>query len=117
MMSRRVAHQHWVDFREREAAAAASGAQTKLYGLRPVFRALGDLPALVYEYIERARTSPTTAEITRATGIKETAVSKALGDMASLGMIYHDGRPWKITAAANLTELAIRLGGADDVAA
>ncbi|WP_442546105.1 hypothetical protein ACSBOX_21480 (plasmid) [Arthrobacter sp. KN11-1C] len=89
----------------------------KIYGLRPVFRVLGDPAALVYEHIERARTSPTTAEIIRATGIKETAVSKALGDMASLGMIHRDGRPWKITSVVNLTELAIRLGATDDVAA
>lgn len=89
----------------------------KIYGLRPVFRALGDPAALVYEHIERARISPTTAEIIRATGIKETAVTKALGDMASLGMIHRDGRPWKITAAANLGQLAVRLGAADDVAA
>lgn len=89
----------------------------KIYGLRPVFRALGDPAALVYEHIERARTAPTTAEIIRATGIKETAVTKALGDMAALGMIHRAGRPWKITAAANLGELAIRLGTADDVTA
>jgi hypothetical protein len=28
MMSRRLAHQHWVDFREREAASSATPSQT-----------------------------------------------------------------------------------------
>lgn len=35
----------------------------KIHGIRPVFAALGDVAALVYESIERGRLSPTTEQI------------------------------------------------------
>ena len=37
--------------------------------------------------------------------------------MSALGMIHRDGRKWRITSATNLGQLAIRLGGMDDVQA
>jgi hypothetical protein len=89
----------------------------KIHGIRPVFRALGDPAALVYEAIERGRHSPTTAEIIRATGISRNAVDNALADMTVLGMIHREGRHWKITAGTSLSQLAIRLGVLDDVQA
>ncbi len=89
----------------------------KIHGIRPVFRALGDPAALVYEAIERGRHSPTAAEIIRATGISRNAVDNALADMTALGMIHRDGRHWKITAGTGLTQLAVRLGVLDDVQA
>ncbi|WP_267784964.1 hypothetical protein [Paenarthrobacter ureafaciens] len=85
----------------------------KIHAIRPVFRALGDPAALVYEAIERGRHSPTTAEIVRASGVSRNACSAALAEMETLGMIQRHGRHWKVTAL-NLTNLAARLGVLDD---
>nr|WP_246224139.1 hypothetical protein [Pseudarthrobacter psychrotolerans] len=86
----------------------------KIHSIRPVFRALGDASALVYEAIERGRHSPTSAELIRNTGISRSTVEKALTAMEGLGMIHRDGRHWKITATANLRSLAERLGVMED---
>ncbi|MFF2347562.1 hypothetical protein [Pseudarthrobacter sp. NPDC058119] len=85
----------------------------RIHAVRPVFRHLGDVAALVYEAIERARYSPTTADIVRATSISRNAVSTALADMEALGMIRRDGGQWKSTAV-DLTNLAARLGVLED---
>jgi DNA-binding transcriptional regulator YhcF (GntR family) len=85
----------------------------QVHAVRPVFRALGDAAALIYEAIERGRHSPTTAEIVRTTGISRNAVTKALAEMEALAMIKRHGRHWK-TTAVNLTNLAARLGVLDD---
>jgi len=87
----------------------------KIHGIRHVFRALGDPAALVYEAIERARHSPTSADIIRSTGISRSAVENALSEMTALGMIHRAGRQWRVTATANLGQLAVRLGVMDDV--
>ncbi|MEO5779165.1 MAG: hypothetical protein ABIQ22_05245 [Arthrobacter oryzae] len=88
----------------------------KIHGIRPVFRALGDVAALVYEAIERGRLSPTTAEIVRATGLSRTAVDTALATMNSYAMIERRHGHWIITAGTALTDLARRLGALDDAA-
>ena len=98
-----------------QLAQELSWRKGRIHGVRPIFRALGDPAALVYEAIERGRHSPTTADIHRSTGLSRNAAGKALTEMASLGMIHRDGGRWKITAASNLTQLAIRLGVMDDV--
>jgi DNA-binding transcriptional regulator YhcF (GntR family) len=89
----------------------------KVHSIRPVFRALGDAAAIVYETIERGRHSPTSAELIRNSGISRSTVEKALAEMEGLGMIHRDDRRWKITATANLRALAERLGVIDDVQA
>jgi hypothetical protein len=86
----------------------------KIHSIRPIFRALGDASALVYEAIERGRHSPTSAELIRNSGISRSTVEKALTAMEGLGMIHRDGRHWKITATANLRALAERLGVMED---
>ncbi|GAA2125162.1 hypothetical protein GCM10009825_01250 [Arthrobacter humicola] len=88
----------------------------KIHGIRPVFRALGDVAALVYESIERGRLSPSTAAIVRSTGLSRTAVEKALGTMYSYNMIERRHGQWTITAGTSLTALARRLGALDDAA-
>jgi hypothetical protein len=85
----------------------------QVHAVRPVFRALGDAAALIYEAIERGRHSPTTAEIVRTTGISRNAATKALAEMEALAMIKRHGRYWK-TTTVNLTNLAARLGVLDD---
>lgn len=86
----------------------------KTHAVRPVFRSLGDVAALVYEAIERGRHSPTTAEIIRTTGISRSATDTALATMESLAMIHRAGRTWHIKATTNLTTLATRLGVLED---
>lgn len=97
-----------------ELARKLTWRKGKMYAVRPVFRALGDAAALVYESIERSRHSPTSAEVIRATGISRSATDHALATMESLGMIHRDGRQWAVTSTANLTNLAARLGVLDD---
>jgi hypothetical protein len=84
----------------------------KIHAIRPVFRALGDATALVYEAIERGRHSPTTADLVRTAGISRNACSAALAEMESLGMIQRQGHGWK-TTRVNLRMLAARLGVLD----
>ncbi|MET3370637.1 UNVERIFIED_CONTAM: hypothetical protein ABIE34_003914 [Jeotgalibacillus campisalis] len=81
----------------------------QVHAVRPVFRALGDVAALIYEAIERGRHSPTTADLVRTTGISRNAAAAALADMEALAMIKRDGRHWRVTTV-NLTNLAARLG-------
>ncbi|MFJ4210729.1 ArsR/SmtB family transcription factor [Paenarthrobacter sp. NPDC089675] len=85
----------------------------KIYAVRPVFRALGDPAALVYEAIERGRHSPTTAEIVRASGVSRNTCASALAEMEALGMIQRHEGTWR-TTSANLRMLAARLGVLDD---
>ncbi|NKR13748.1 hypothetical protein A5N16_22225 [Arthrobacter sp. M6] len=85
----------------------------KIHAIRPVFRALGDPAALVYEAIERGRHSPTTADIVRASGISRNACSAALAEMEALGMIQREGGTWR-TTSVSLRMLAGRLGVIDD---
>ena len=99
-----------------QLARELSWRRGKIHGIRPVFRALGDVAALVYESIERGRLSPTTAAIVRSTGLSRTAVETALAAMSSYNMIERRHGQWAITAATSLTALARRLGALDDVA-
>ncbi|MEV7574355.1 hypothetical protein AB0P28_14780 [Pseudarthrobacter sp. NPDC089323] len=96
-----------------ELARELTWRKGKIYAIRPVFRALGDAAALVYEAIERGRHSPTTADVVRATGVSRNACSVALAEMETLGMIRRHGGTWK-TTTANLRMLADRLGVLDD---
>ncbi|MFF1253807.1 hypothetical protein ACFVYC_15090 [Pseudarthrobacter sp. NPDC058329] len=98
----------------RQLARDLSWRKGKIYGLRPIFRRLGDTAALVYEAIERSRFSPTTAGIIKMTGYSRTAVDNALASLAALDLVHRSRRQWLITAGANLTALARRLGALDD---
>lgn len=88
----------------------------KIHGIRPVFRVLGDVAALVYESIERGRLSPTTADIVRSTALSRSAVDKALADMATHNMIQRSYGRWSVVGATSLTALARRFGALDDAA-
>ena len=96
-----------------ELARELTWRKGRIYAIRPVFRALGDAAALVYEAVERSQHSPTTAEISRTSGVSRNVVAQALSDMEALAMIRRDGRQWK-TTNANLKALAVRLGVLED---
>jgi len=98
----------------RDTADALSWRKGKIYGVRPVFRVLGDVAALVYESIERARLAPTAAEIVRATGIGRTAVDKALKTLAELSMIERSSGTWDIVHTTNLSQIADWIGAQDE---
>jgi hypothetical protein len=98
----------------RATADALSWRKGKIYGIRPVFRALGDVAALVYENIERARMAPNAAEIVRSTGIGRTAVDQALMTMAELSMIERRRGTWEIVHTTNLAQIAEWLGAQDE---
>jgi hypothetical protein len=86
----------------------------KIHAVRPVFRALGDVAALTYEGIERGRHAPTTADLTRTTGISRRSLTDHLARMEALSMIRrHHGR-WEVVTTTNLTQLADRLGATED---
>lgn len=104
--------------KHQELATSLSWRRGRSYGVRPVFRALGDHAALVFEAMERARYSPTTADLIRTTKISAGTVRQVLDTMTGLGMIHR--RPdltWAITSTTNLGRLAIQLGADVDVAA
>lgn len=102
----------------RELAQQLSWRRGKIFGIRPVFRKLGDAAALAYEAIERARETPTTADIVRHARISRTTAEKVLAEMAGYGMIYRDpDNRWHITHTTSLATLARRLGADEDVAA
>lgn len=96
-----------------ELARELTWRKGRIHAVRPVFRHLGDVAALVYEAIERARHSPTTADIVRAASISRNAVSTALADMEALGMVRRDHGQWK-TVSVSLNNLAARLGVLED---
>ncbi|MEV8085009.1 hypothetical protein [Pseudarthrobacter oxydans] len=98
----------------RQLAKDLSWRKGKIFGLRPIFRRLGDTAALVYEAIERSRLSPTTAGIIKVTGYSRTAVDNALSSLVTMNLVYRSGRQWVINAGANLTALARRLGALED---
>ncbi|WP_254780405.1 hypothetical protein [Arthrobacter woluwensis] len=103
--------------KHQELATSLSWRRGRSYGVRPVFRVLGDHAALVFEAIERARYSPTTADLIRTTRISAGTVRQALDTMTGLGMIHRRAdMSWAITHTTNLRRLAIQLGADVDVA-
>ena len=104
--------------KHQELATSLAWRRGRSYGIRPVFRVLGDHAALVYEAIERARYSPTTADLIRTTRISAGTVRQALDTMTGLGMIHRQpDHTWAVTSTTNLGRLAIQLGADVDVAA
>jgi hypothetical protein len=101
-----------------ELARQLTWRKGKIFGIRPVFRKLGDAAALAYEAIERAKDSPTTADIVRHARISRSTAENVLAEMAGYGMIHRDtGQRWHITHTTSLPRLARRLGVDQDVAA
>lgn len=103
--------------KHQDLANSLSWRRGRSYGVRPVFRALGDHAALVFEAIERARYSPTTADLIRTTKISAGTVRQVLDAMAGLGMIHRrSDLTWAVTSTTNLGRLAMQLGVDVDVA-
>ena len=98
----------------KDVAKAHAWRKGKIYGIRPVFRALGAPAALVYEAIERGRHSPTTADIVRDTGLSRPTVHKELMTLAEVSMIERHHGSWQILYTTNLQHIAEWLGVQED---
>ncbi|MEH0110603.1 helix-turn-helix domain-containing protein [Tersicoccus sp. MR15.9] len=100
----------------RDSAEALPWRAGRQHALRPVFRELGVVAALVYEQLEHSPAA-TTMDLVRATRLSRTAVSAALEDMAAWRLVERvDGR-WKVGAATSLTVVAEMFGVLEAVAA
>jgi len=84
-------------------------ARGHIHALRPVFRVLGSICALVYEGIER-RDTPTINELSAHTGFHRSTVRDALYELLRHGMIKRHLTGWRIDHTANLAALARDLG-------
>jgi hypothetical protein len=78
----------------------------KAYALRPVFRVMGHVAALVFEALEAGR-AKTITTLVPATGISRTAVAAAIDTMAAYGLVDRSSaglvaRPGRLAAAAEL---------------
>lgn len=88
-------------------------ARGSIHALRPVFRVLGPVCALVYEAIERAGAT-TMGELSRYTGFNRSTVRAAVYDMQVHGMVREVLGQWRINHAVSLSALARDLGGLGD---
>ncbi|WP_411732982.1 hypothetical protein [Paeniglutamicibacter sp.] len=89
----------------------------KAYALRPVFRELGQVAALVYEVIEKHQEDIKTTAITRETGLSPTSTKNALEMLQSWNLISRTESGWEISKTGNLRSLAEYLGVIESVAA
>lgn len=85
-------------------------ARGSIHSLRPVFRVLGPVCALVYEAIERLGAS-SMGELSKYTGFNRSTVRAAVYDMQVHQMVRPAAGEWRINHAISLTALARDLGG------
>lgn len=88
-------------------------ARGRIHALRPVFRVLGAICALIYEGIERLDT-PSINELTYLTGFHRSTVRDALYELLCHGMIKRHITGWRIDHTANLGTIARDLGALED---
>ncbi|MEL7978393.1 helix-turn-helix domain-containing protein [Isoptericola sp. F-RaC21] len=88
----------------------------KLHGLRPAFRALGHVAALVFEALETGRAG-SVLEAARTTGISRSAVHEAVDALAAWGLVSRDAAGDLVAHSDRLLAAAEQLGALDVVAA
>lgn len=98
-------------------AETMSWKKGKAYALRPVFRELGQVAALVYEVIEKHQEDIKTITITRETGLSPTSTKNALEMLQAWNLISRTESGWEISKAGNLRSLAEYFGVIEAVAA
>jgi hypothetical protein len=87
----------------------------KIHALRPVFRDLGLPAAFVYEALERAKSRPSSFELSAETGMARSTVYQALETLAAFNLVEQRGGGWSIVAATSLAVLAESLGCTADM--
>ena len=88
----------------------------KLHALRPAFRALGHVAALVFEALETGR-ARSVLEAARTTGISRSAVHEAVEALAAWGLVSRDDAGALVAHPDRLLAAAEQLGALDVVAA
>lgn len=94
-------------------AARRGLARGNIHALRPVFRVLGPVSALVYEGIERSGAMNIT-ELSHHTGFNRSTVRAAVYEMHAHAMIRQVEGTYRIDHCTSLTRLARELGGISD---
>jgi DNA-binding transcriptional ArsR family regulator len=90
------------------AAEAISYRPGKQHALRPAFRVLGPIPALVLEALEHSPGAAT--ELGRRMGLSRSTVYEALATLAAWGLAEQAAGIWKMVPGVNLQLLAEALG-------
>ena len=80
------------------------------HALRPAFRELGHMPALVYEAIEHSASALGSAELIDRTQISRSGVHAALETLAAFNLIRQHRGLWSVNTGTSLIELAEQLG-------
>ena len=81
----------------------------KVYALRPVFRELGAVAALVYEGLERSREQATRHDLAADVHLSPSATAAALRTLGAYGLAVRQARGWAL-GAASLNALAEHFG-------
>ena len=97
-------------------AETLSWKKGKTHALRPVFRELGQVSALVYESIEKSVDAETTASITRETGLSPTSTKQALELLHAWNLITRTTDGWVLTNPGKLRTLAEYFGVIEAIA-
>lgn len=97
---------------EQQRSHRQAWAAGKTHALRPVFRELGHVAALVYETLEYSPTALGVAELIDRTHISRAGIHAAIETLAAFDLITRRDRNsgWTRNVAANLADLAEQLG-------
>lgn len=88
----------------------------RIHALRPVFRELGSVAALVYEVLENHRGRPQRSfDLLADTGLSRTAVWSALRLLAAHELVDQQPKGWTTTGAAHLHAAADQHGVLDTI--
>ncbi|MBG6184891.1 hypothetical protein IWX65_002869 [Arthrobacter sp. CAN_A214] len=100
----------------KDSASEISWKKGKVHALRPVFRELGFPAAIVYEALEAATTSLSTADLVPITRLSRTAVSESLECLAAWNLAVRSPAGWRLVSVTSLSTLAESFGVLEDVA-
>lgn len=100
---------------EQQRANRAHWRPGQVNALRPVFRELGHVAALVYEALERSPSPMSTTELIDTTQISRAGVHRALETLGAFHLATCSGGKWTRVAATSLALLAEQFGCLDAV--
>ena len=87
----------------------------RVNALRPAFRELGGVAALVYESVERSPIPLTTRELAKDAGLSPTSTQEAVELLAAWNLITRSGNAWVLVAGTSLRTLAEYFGVLEEV--
>jgi len=89
----------------------------RIHALRPVFRELGPVAALVYEALERSTDPLNSLQTAHEAGLSPTSTYEALETLAAWNLVERGPAGWTIVESTSLRALADYFGVLEDVAA